>query len=125
MDPKEIKATLETIKQNLSKAASAEEIKQLKEELARLSKQLQDMQSDNEVGKLKEETAKLSKQVFELQQKKTVPLQSSGRTITQQEAGTPLVRNKKTAMKRSDARPLACRPMPPVIITASSSLRFV
>lgn len=69
MDPKEIKATLETIKQNLSKAASAEEIKQLKEELARLSKQLQDMQSDNEVGKLKEETAKLSKQVFELQQK--------------------------------------------------------
>lgn len=32
MDPKEIKATLETIKQNLSKAASAEEIKQLKEE---------------------------------------------------------------------------------------------
>lgn len=69
MDPKEIKATLETIKQNLSKAASAEEIKQLKEELARLSKQLQDMQSDDAVGKLKEETAKLSKQVFELQQK--------------------------------------------------------
>lgn len=69
MDPKEIKTILETIKQNLSKAACAEEIKQLKEELARLSKQLQDMQSDDEVGKLKEETAKLSKQVFELQQK--------------------------------------------------------
>lgn len=69
MDPKEIKVMLETIKQNLSKAASIEEIKQLKEELAKLSKQLQDMQSNDEIGKLKDETAKLSKQVFELQQK--------------------------------------------------------
>ena len=69
MDPKEIKTILETIKQNLSKAASAEEIKQLKEELARLSKQLQDMQSDDEIGKLKDETAKLSKQVLNCSRK--------------------------------------------------------
>lgn len=69
MDPKEIQAMLETIKQNLSKAASVEEIKQLKEELAKLSKQLQDMKSADEVDQLKAETAKLSKGLFDLQQK--------------------------------------------------------
>ncbi len=44
MTPEQIKAMLEEIKLNLSKAASAEEIKNLKEEQSKLSKQLFELQ---------------------------------------------------------------------------------
>ncbi len=129
MTPEQIKAMLEEIKLNLSKAASAEEIKNLKEEQSKLSKQLFELQQKSSFAAAPQEKTvvkTLGQQFVESKEYQNFRLGQTGRvrvvlsegdsqTSTQTPTNAPIVTPTNAVPKDRQAGIIAAPSLAPVV----------